>query len=135
MTQFHINHWAVLVCAAANLALGALWYSPLMFAKAWMKENDLSKEQLRNINPAKVYGLTFLLSLIISYNMAFFLGDNKTNMAWGTTAGFLAGFGWAALIFIIIGLFEQRTWRYMLINGGYITAYFTLIGFILGSWR
>jgi hypothetical protein len=135
MEQFHINHWAVLVCAAANLLLGAIWYSPLLFYKAWQAENKLTDEQLKAINPAKVYGTTFVLSLIMSYNMAFFLGDNKTDMAWGTAAGFLAGFGWASLIFVVIGLFEQRTWRYMLINGGFITVYFTLIGFILGAWR
>ena len=135
MEQFHINHWAVLVCAAANLLLGAIWYSPLLFYKAWQAENKLTDEQLKAINPAKVYGTTFVLSLIMSYNMAFFLGDNKTDMAWGTAAGFLAGFGWASLIFVVIGLFEQRTWRYMLINGGFITVYLTLIGFILGAWR
>jgi hypothetical protein len=56
-------------------------------------------------------------------------------MIWGTTAGFLAGFGFSALIFSIVALFEQRSWKYILINGGYITIYFTLIGFILGIWR
>lgn len=133
--QPHINHLAVLVCAVANLAVGALWYSPVLFYKAWKKENNLTDEQLKNINPIKVYGITFLLSVIISYNMAFLLGDQKTDMAWGTTAGFLTGFGFCALIFTIVGLFEQRTWKYIFINSGYIIVYFTLIGFILGTWR
>ena len=135
MENMYINHWAVLVCAVSNLVLGALWYSPLMFYKAWLNENKLSEEQLKKSNPAVTYSLTFIFSLIISYNMAFFLGDAKTDAIWGTTAGFLAGFGWAALIFAIIGLFEQRSHRYILINGGFITVYFTLIGFILGAWR
>jgi hypothetical protein len=56
-------------------------------------------------------------------------------MAWGTTAGFLTGFGFSALIFAIVALFEMRSLKYILINGGYITVYFTLIGFILGAWR
>ncbi|GEP98436.1 DUF1761 domain-containing protein [Chitinophaga cymbidii] len=135
MDQFYINHWAVLVCAIANLALGALWYSPLLFYKAWKTENGLSDEELKNINPLKVYGLTFLFALIMSYNLAFFLGDDKTDMAWGATAGFLTGFGFAGLIFAVVALFERRSWRYILINGGYITVYFTLIGLILGAWR
>ncbi|MES1216780.1 MAG: DUF1761 domain-containing protein [Bacteroidota bacterium] len=133
--ETHINHFAVIVCGIANLALGALWYSPLLFYKAWKKENNLSDEQLKKINPAKVYGISFILSVIISYNMAFFLGDSKTDMAWGTTAGFLTGFGFSALIFTIIALFEQRSWKYIFINAGFITVYFTLIGFILGTWR
>lgn len=135
MDQFHINHWAVLVCAAANLMLGAVWYSPLLFYKAWMKENNFTEADVKKVNPVKVYGLTLLFSLVISYNMAFFLGDDKTDLAWGATAGFLAGFGFSALIFAIVGLFEQRSWRYIFINGGFITVYFTLIGLILGAWR
>ena len=135
MEQFYINHWAVIVCASANLALGAIWYSPLLFYKAWMKENNFTEEHIKKFNPAKTYSLAFILSLIISYNLAFFLGDSKTDMAWGATAGFLAGFGFSALIFTVVGLFEQRSLKYILINGGYITVYFTLIGFILGSWR
>lgn len=135
MEQFHINHWAVLVCAIANLALGALWYSPLLFYKAWMKENKFTDDDIKKVNPAKTYSITLLISVIISYNLAFFLGDDKTDMAWGTTAGFLAGFGFSALIFSVVALFEQRSWKYILINGGYITIYFTLIGFILGTWR
>lgn len=135
MEQFYINHWAVLVCAIANLALGALWYSPLLFYKAWMKENKFTDDDIKKVKPAKTYSITLLISVIISYNLAFFLGDDKTDMAWGTTAGFLAGFGFSALIFSIVALFEQRSWKYSLINGGYITIYFTLIGFILGTWR
>ena len=131
----HINHLAVFVCAIANLAVGALWYSPALFYRTWQKENKLSDEDIKKSNPAKTYGLGFVLALVISYNLAFFLGDDKTDWVWGTTAGFLAGFGWAAMVFTIIALFEQRSWRYIFINGGYIVVYFTLIGFILGIWR
>ncbi len=135
MENLYINHLAVFVCAVANLVLGALWYSPLLFAKAWQAEAGLTDEQLARQNPAKTYGLAFLFSWIMAYNLAFFLGDAATTAAWGTAAGFLAGFGWATLIFAVIALFEQRSWMYIFINGGFITIYFTLIGFILGIWR
>jgi hypothetical protein len=135
MENLYINHLAAFVCAALNLALGALWYSPALFYKAWLSETKLSEEQLAKQNPAKTYGLAFLFSLIISYNLAFFLGDSETDAVWGATAGFLAGFGWSTLIFAIIALFEQKSWKYIFINGGFITVYFTLIGFVLGIWR
>jgi hypothetical protein len=135
MENLSINHFAVFVCALANLALGALWYSPILFYRGWSNETGLGEEQLSKSNPAKTYGLAFLFALVISYNLAFFLGDANTSAAWGATAGFLAGFGFATLIFGIIALFEQRSWRYIFINGGFITVYFTLIGFILGVWR
>ena len=132
MENLYINHLAALVCALANLALGALWYSPVLFYKAWLSETKLTEEQLSKSNPAKTYGLTFLFALVMSYNLAFFLGDSATTPLWRATAGFLAGFGWCTLIFAVIALFEQRSWRYVFSNGSFITVYFTLIGFILG---
>jgi hypothetical protein len=118
-----------------SLVIGALWYSPLLFFKAWQRETGLSDDQIAKANPLKTYSITLILAWIISYNLAFFLGDAKTNWKWGLTAGLLAGVGWAAATFIIIGLFEQRSWKHMLINCGYIIIYFGLIGFTLGIWR
>lgn len=135
MENLYINHLAVLVCALANLILGAIWYSPALFYKAWLRETQLAEAELNSSNPARIYALAFLFALVISYNLAFFLGDAQTTPAGGTIAGFLAGFGWSTLSFAIIALFERRSWRYLLINGGFITVYFTLIGFILGTWR
>jgi hypothetical protein len=71
----------------------------------------------------------------MSANLAMFLNDPKTTAAWGATAGFLAGFGWAALGMGIVSLFERRPWQYLAINGGYLTVALTLMGTILGAWR
>lgn len=135
MESMMINHWAVLVCAVFNLVLGAIWYSPALFYKAWKKENNLTDEQLKTANSGKMYGASFFLAYLMSYNMAFFLGDANTDFAWGATAGFLTGFGWAGAIFTTIALFEQKSWKYIFINSGYIVIYFTVIGAILGIWR
>lgn len=135
MENFHLNHLAVFVCALMSLVIGALWYSPVLFFRAWQKETGLSDEQVARANPLKTYSLTLLLAWTISYNLAFFLGDSKTNWKWGLTAGLLAGVGWAVTMFVIISLFEQRSFKYMLINSGYIAVYFALIGFVLGIWR
>ena len=135
MENFHLNHLAVFVCALMSLVIGALWYSPILFFRAWQRETGLSDEQVAKANPLKTYSLTLLLAWIVSYNLAFFLGDSKTNWKWGLTAGLLAGVGWVVTMFVIISLFEQRSFKYMLINSGYITVYFALIGFVLGIWR
>ena len=135
MENLHLNHLAVFVCALMSLVIGGLWYSPILFFRAWQKETGLSDEQIAKANPLKTYSLTLLLAWIVSYNLAFFLGDSKTNWKWGLTAGLLAGVGWVVTMFVIISLFEQRSFKYMLINSGYITVYFALIGFVLGIWR
>lgn len=134
MKNFYINHLAVFACALMSLVIGALWYSPLLFFNAWKKETDLSDERLAGANPVKTYSITLILAWIMSYNLAAFLGDESTTWKWGLTAGLLAGI-WAIGMFIIVNLFEMRTWKYLLINCGYIMFYFAVTGFILGIWR
>jgi hypothetical protein len=135
MENMHINHLAVFVCALMSLVIGALWWSPVLFAKSWQQANGLTDEQLARANPLKNFGLAFILAYIISYNLAFFLGAPGTDWKWGIIAGLLAGVGWVVTSFIIIAVFEFRSLKYILINCGYITVYFAVIGFILGAWR
>lgn len=130
----NINHLAVFVCAVMSLVIGALWWSPLMFAKAWQRETGLTDDQLKNVNPAKTFGLCFLLAYLVSYNLAFFIAGPETTWQWGMTASLLAAV-WAIAMYVIISLFEQRSLKHMLINSGYIAVYFAVIGFILGIWR
>lgn len=134
MENFYINHIAVAVCAVMSLVIGGLWWSPLLFAKAWQREAGISDEQLAKANPAKTFGLTFIIALLMSYNLAFFLAAPGTTWQWGVAAGLLTAV-WVAGMFIVIALFEQRSLKYMLINCGYIVVYFAVIGFILGIWR
>jgi len=134
MENFYINHIAVLICAVMSLVIGAVWWSPILFAKPWQREVGLSDEQLKEMNPAKTFGITFFLAYLASYNLAFFLGDSATTWKWGIAAGVLAAV-WAVAMYVIISLFEQRSFKLMLINSGYIVVYFAVIGFIIGVWR
>lgn len=129
-----INHLATIAAALSDLLVGGLWFSPILFFQPWKKANGFTDEALKAQNPAKVFGITLVLSLIISYNLAFFLAEESTGVAWGTMAGLLAGI-WAAAAFSIIALFEQRKTAYFFINAGYILVAFTLKGFIIGLWR
>jgi hypothetical protein len=70
-------------------------------------------------------------------NLAMFLVDSpamKTDLAWGATAGFLAGI-WTFCAVAIHSLFELKSWRHILINGGYSVVSLTLMGAIIGLWR
>jgi len=131
----HINWFAVLAAAASTFALGGLWYSPALFGRAWMSVNHLNDADLAKSNIAKIFGLAFLFALVMAVNLAAFLAEPKTTASWGATAGFLAGFGWVTLGIATIALFERRSAKYVLINGGYMTVSFVVMGLILGAWR
>ena len=128
MPEFNI--WAVLAAAVASFLLGGLWYSPLLFGKAWQREAGLSDAQLAGGNMALIFGLSFVLALVASFVFAMFLGP-RPPMALGLGAGFSAGLCWVASSFGINYLFERKSLRLFLINGGYHTLQFTLIGLIL----
>ena len=135
MENFYINHFAVFVSAVMSLVIGAVWYSPVLFARPWQAAAGISDEQLAAAKPIKIFGITFLLALVMSYNLAFFLGGADTTWKWGLAAGLLTGVGWVAAMFIVVSLFEHRSLKYIAINAGYMIVYFGVIGTIIGAWR
>ena len=44
----NLNWLAIIVAAVSAFILGGLWYSPLMFAKRWMKETGITEESTKN---------------------------------------------------------------------------------------
>lgn len=135
MDPSKINYLAVATAAVSTFILGALWYSPALFGKAWMKENGFTDDDMKKGNMAKTFGFSFIFALVMAFNLATFLADDKTDMSWGMTAGALAGFGWVFMGIAVIALFEMRSWKYIFINGGYHVLSFIIMGAIIGAWR
>jgi hypothetical protein len=128
----HLNYWAVLAAAVSAFVVGGVWYK--VFSAPWMRANGFEGEPPAG-NPAKIFGLSFVFSLVMAFNLAKFLDSPATTAAWGATAGFLAGFGWCFMGIAIVSLFERKPWSYVAVNGGYLTVALTIMGLILGAWR
>ena len=43
--------------------------------------------------------------------------------------------GWVAMAIAVVALFENKSWRYILVNAGYNVVAFVLMGLIIGAWR
>ena len=127
----NLNWNAIIVAAFSTFIIGGIWYA--VFEKPWMAANNFTKDDLKKRKMPVVFGLSFLFSLLMSLNLAMFI--SKQDMAYGAIAGFMTGFGWMALGIAIISLFENRSLKYVLINGGYMIVSFTLMGAILGAWK
>ena len=126
-----VNYIAVVAAAVSAFVLGGLWYSPLLFARSWMRLSGQSEETLKSGSPAMIFGGAFLLSLIAAFVFAMFLGP-RPGVQFATSAGLAAGLGWVAASLGILYLFERRPIGLWLINGGYVTLQFTLYGLVLG---
>jgi len=128
----HLNWLAIFVAAFSTFLIGGIWYA--LFEKQWIATNNFTKEYLQQRNLPLVFGLSFLFSFIMSFNLAMFIGS-KADISFGMIAGFLTGFGWVFFSIAIISLFEKRSSKYVLINGGYMIIAFTVMGTILGVWH
>jgi hypothetical protein len=128
-----VNWLAVIAAALSMFALGAVWYSPLLFVKPWAKAAGLEIDYANRGSFPMILGISFVLTLIMAANLAFFVNG----LDLGTTIFYsvAAGFGWAALSLWVISLFERRPFTYVLVNGGYLTVGFAIMGLILGLWR
>jgi hypothetical protein len=140
-----INWLAVLVAGISSFVVGGIWYSPGLFGKAWMKDNNFTEEQIKNGgNKGKIFGFTLIFSLLMAANLGMFLADSPadcpaacaqhTDLTFGAMAGFLAGI-WTFCAIAIHSLFELKPWRLILINGFYSLVSLTLMGAIIGAWR
>jgi uncharacterized membrane protein YagU involved in acid resistance len=100
-----------------------------------MKENNMSVEDVQKGNKAKIFGWSFILSLVMAVNLAMYLSsDPKIDLAMGIVYGLLTGV-WIFCGIAIVALFEHRSARYIFVNGGYMLVALGLMGAIIGAWR
>ena len=127
-----INYLAVALAALSAFVLGGLWYSPILFAGRWAALSGVSEEKLKSGSMAKIFGTTFVLNLVAAFVLAMFIGP-AAGIKFATLAGLAVGLGWVATSFGVSYLFERRPLGLWLINAGYFTLHFTLMGAIIGA--
>ena len=131
MENPYINHLAVFVCALLSLVAAGCGIAGCSSSKPGRRKT-MSDEQVAKPS-IKTYSLTLILAgAFLTTSLSFWATVKR--MAVGAH-GRTAGRGGLGADVLIISLFEQRSFKYMLINCGYITVYFGLIGFVLGIWR
>ncbi|HEX8526497.1 DUF1761 domain-containing protein [Allosphingosinicella sp.] len=129
-----VNWIAILLCGVSSMLLGALWYSPLLFGRAWQRGAGLSDEDLARGNMALIYGGAFLLSMVAAIVFSHILGPHR-HLGEAIAAGAGTGAFLVAAAFGINYLFERRSTAQWLINGGYHTLQFALFGLVLAHFH
>jgi hypothetical protein len=128
-----VNFVAVLVAALSNFILGGLWYSRVLLGKPWMEASGMTEEKAKEGNMPRIFGVAFILEIIAAFVLAMFIGADA-GFHFGAMAGFHVGLFWVGGGLGVIYLFEQRPLKLWLVNAGYMTVAFTLMGAILGAW-
>lgn len=130
-----INYIAVLVAALIYFVFGALWYSPLLFAKPWMESAGLSEKDVQG-GSALIYIFPLIFYIIAAVVAAVLIKAlGLTSILEGI---FLAGLGWMGFLLPSMGssmVFESRPTKLFLIYGGYHLLGFLVLGIVLTLWQ
>lgn len=159
------NPFAILVASLATLLVGFVWYNPKVFGTIWMNETGMTEEKAKQSNMLKIFGLTIIFSLMLAFmvpalvihqmgalgmvggpnlvasakpSYAAFLadyGDAFRSFKHGALHGFMTGIFLALPMTAINGLFEHKSWKYILITAGYWTVSLTIMGAIICGWK
>ncbi|HJZ82935.1 MAG TPA: DUF1761 domain-containing protein, partial [Pyrinomonadaceae bacterium] len=89
-----ISFVAILLAGLSAFVIGGIWYSPALFGRAWMTENEFTEDCLRKRKMPLVFATSLFLSLLIAANLAAFLG--KTGLRFAVLAALAVGLGWIA---------------------------------------
>ncbi len=128
-----IDFLAVGVAALSAFFLGFLWYS-VIFVKPWQRLIGMKDQDGNNMPPnlGKLLVGSFILEIIMAFNLAAFIGP-EADWLFGLLAGLAAGFGWVSLAFGVNYMFEGKSFKLWLINAGYNTVVFAVMGLIIGA--
>jgi UDP-N-acetylmuramyl pentapeptide phosphotransferase/UDP-N-acetylglucosamine-1-phosphate transferase len=139
MIDFTVYVLPLVVLAIANFVLSWLWYSPLLFAKPWMKALGIDERHEMTEQEKKRMPVLFLSGLgssfLVVYGMMVMINSlNVTDFAAGLCAGAVIWAGFA-LTHSLNTLWEGRKPLVLAINNGLFLLTYALYGGILAVWR
>jgi hypothetical protein len=125
------NILAILIAAASGFLVGGIWYGPL-FGKAWQRAIGLSDDELKSANMIKIFGITFLFSLLSAVFLGHLLAHFDTDfyrtmmISTGIALGFVAP---------AIGtnyLYGRKSGKLFAIDAGYWIIFYAAMGLVFG---
>lgn len=129
-----VNLLALVASVVVYMALGFLWYSPILFAKSWMKLMGHSPESMKTAQSEM--GTLYLLSALGALVMAFVLAQLFKWILPATVSAalglsFMLWLGFIAPIQFTDVLFGKRPMNLFLINTSYQLVGILLMGAIM----
>ena len=137
MHHLHFNHWALLVSALILWFLGAIWYSPALFAKPWMAIIGIDPQN-KDKNKSMMTGMisSFILDIVLAFVLDHVVQwSGADSFALGALVGFIMWLGFIAAPALPQGIYEGRPFKLFAINTGYWLLGLMIVGGLLAVWR
>lgn len=154
-----INFIASLLSALSTLVVGFIWYHPKFFGTIWMNEAGITEDKMKGSNMILIFSMSILYAFFISFILQFivihqfgaigmiggdpskalpsyqaFMNDYGTEFRTfkhGALHGVMTGLFLALPIIGVGALYERRSWKYVLIAGGYWVISCMIMGGII----
>jgi hypothetical protein len=132
-----INYLAVIVAAVAAFGLSAMWYSPLLFGKAYMKLRGLDPGAMADMKlPVGEMIGEFARSLVVAFVLASFVVRLGVGDWLGAAPlGLWVWVGFPAMILLGSVIHENVPWKLAAIHAGDWLVKLLLMAIRLAIWR
>ena len=133
-----INWLAVGAAVIVNMVLGALWYSPVLLGKPWMKANGFTDESIKGhkSEATKGYVVAVIASIVTAITLAVLAQlIGADTLAEGLMLGLWVSIGLVFFAIAVNYVFEFRPMSLILINAGYPVVGQTIMAVILAAWK
>lgn len=155
----NFNFLALLLAAFSTLIVGFIWYNPKVFGTIWMRESGVTEETMKGSNMIAIFAMSLLYAFFIAFTLQFLVihqigalsatadvkdvnpsvlknymdayGNTFRTFQHGALHGLMTGLFFALPIIGINSLYERRSWKYVLISGGYWIIACTIMGAII----
>jgi hypothetical protein len=135
----HLNYVSVLVVAVVGFLLGWLWYSPILFAKAWLAEMKITPEQIAAEKEKGMAGYLvkgFLFTLLSTFGLAVIIRSHGVpNWKHGAAVAAFIGVFVVLMRYLSNAVWEKKSCKLQAIVGLHEVVLYTVQGAILGLWQ
>ncbi|MBE2217498.1 MAG: DUF1761 domain-containing protein [Ignavibacteria bacterium] len=134
-----LNLVPVVVAGVLNMIVGALWYSPYVIGKLWMRAMGKTEEELRQgfspTSMAMTYIVNTIASLVFAYVLAHLIKFSSTNdFTQGVMIGFWVWLGFVVTTVIPGYMYEGKPKILFFLFIIYQLVSITLMGGLLAIW-
>jgi hypothetical protein len=132
-----IGYFAVIVAAVAAFVVGAVWYSPFLFGKAYMKLRGMNPGATANRKPPAGEMLGELVRyVVVAFVLArFVVLLGVVNWMDAVQLGVWVWLGFQAMLLMGAVLHDKMPWKLYGIHAGDALVKTLLMAVILGVWR
>jgi len=128
----------IVLATFSTFFLGALWYSPFLFGKLWVRAHRYTPEKLVEMRAgaARAYGVSLVCYAVMAICLAALIERLGLHSALaGAKLGGLCWLGFAATIGLTANMFSEKPLSTYLIDAGFQLVYLVTMSVLLALWR